>query len=301
MFIIRKEPSELSEKVKPFEKQIYDEILDPFFKDLSLTLLFLRNIERIEVYEIINQENKLIGSTFIDYESSSSDLKQKREEFRSRLDQCVDPKDKKMNLNAFDVDDLISSFKMVIKTNILDKNTSQMSESTDKYLISNHIRLKSASKKLRELAVKTATFPICGLAYKINDIINDQTLYEKFKSMRYFCFLPLPETIEKTGLQFHLNGSFGLRDDRRDIRWLANDTMQDESAKWNGVLINEVLTDVLEQFLNFAKKLIENNDSDLKLKEFYYLLPNLKSLSLSWKEKHLNSYLNRLQGNSLLI
>ena len=82
MFIIRKEPSELSEKVEPFEKLIYDEILDPFFKDLSLTLLFLRNIERIEVYEIINQKNKLIGSTFIDYKSSSSDLKQKREAIR---------------------------------------------------------------------------------------------------------------------------------------------------------------------------------------------------------------------------
>lgn len=301
-FPIRKKTSELSDQVKPFQKLIYDEILEPFFKDMRLTLLFLRYIERIEVYEIINHKNKLIGSTFIDYEASSSGLKQNRDEIRSRLNQCVDPTDRKMNSNAFNVNDLINNFKMVIKTIVLDKSTGLMNESIDKYIISNHIRLKSASKELKELALKTATFPICGLAYKINKNHNNyQNLNEKFKSMRYFCFLPLPETIEKTGLPFHLNGSFGLRDDRRDLRWLANDTMQDESAKWNGVLINEVLTYVLEQFLNFARNLIENNDSDLKLIEFYHLLPNLKSLSLNWKEKNLKSYLSRLKSNIFLL
>ena len=87
-----------------------------------------------------------------------------------------------------------------------------------------------------------------------------------------------------------------MRDDRREIKWLANDTMQDDSAKWNEILVNEVLSEVLEQFLNFAKKLIQIEDSDFNLIEFYHLLPNLKSLSLKWREKHLKSYLNRLAG-----
>ena len=127
-----------------------------------------------------------------------------------------------------------------------------MNETVDKYLVSNYVRFKSSSAELKDLALKTATFPTCGVAYKINE--NDQNtneLSEKFKQMRYFCFLPMPETIERTGLPLHINGSFGLRDDRRDFKWLANDTKEDESAKWNELMVKETLTQVLHNLLNY--------------------------------------------------
>lgn len=102
-FPIRVEPSELSNQVKPIEKIICEDILESFFKDFNLILLFLRHIERIEIYEISNQNKKLLASTFIDYESSSPGLKQQREEFFNKLIKSVNHKDKTMNSNAFNL------------------------------------------------------------------------------------------------------------------------------------------------------------------------------------------------------
>lgn len=118
--------------------------------------------------------------------------------------------------------------------------------------------------------------------------------------MRYFCFLPLPETIEKSGLPLHINGSFGLRNDRSDFRWLSNDTQEDESAKWNELMVRETLTQVLKNLLNYAKSLIENNDEDINLTEFYYLLPNLVTLSLNWKE-HLKVFIKSLNTINIIF
>ena len=93
----------------------------------------------------------------------------------------------------------------------------------------------------------------------------------------------MPETIESSGLPLHINGSFSLRYDRRDFKWIANDTKEDESAQWNQFMLNEVLSQVLIQLLNFAKNLVEACDKDLVLIEFYHLIPDLANLSLNWK------------------
>ena len=73
-----------------------------------------------------------------------------------------------------------------------------LNETVDKYLISNYVRFKSSSNELKELALKTATFPVCGVAYKINENHTLDDLNEKYKKMRYFCFLPMPESIERS-------------------------------------------------------------------------------------------------------
>ena len=93
----------------------------------------------------------------------------------------------------------------------------------------------------------------------------------------------MPETIESSGLPLHINGSFSLRYDRRDFKRIANDTKEDESAQWNQFMLNEVLSQVLIQLLNFAKNLVEACDKDLVLIEFYHLIPDLANLSLNWK------------------
>ena len=101
-------------------------------------------------------------------------------------------------------DDISENFKVVIKTSIIP--TSAMKNSQDqhpltttvnKYLVSNYVRFKSSSEELRRLAVQTATFPTCSVAYHINDEVSatEKLLQEKFKESRYFCFLPMPETV----------------------------------------------------------------------------------------------------------
>ena len=80
----------------------------------------MKKLEKIEIFEISNEKKTLIASTFIDYSESSNDLKNIRMKFNQKLNEAVDEKEKTMKESAFKLDDLCESFKMVIKTNILD-------------------------------------------------------------------------------------------------------------------------------------------------------------------------------------
>jgi hypothetical protein len=135
---------------------------------------------------------------------------------------------------------------------------------------------------------------------KILSFFQIDSLKKKFECSRYFCFLPMPETIELSGLPFHINGSFGLRDDRRDFKWMSNDTQNDQSAQWNKLMVDEVLNKVLVQMLNYAKSLIELKDGDLSMVEFYYLLPDPVNICRNWREQHLSEFLKDLANFDLV-
>jgi hypothetical protein len=119
-FPIRTEKSKLSAEIKPFDKIIHEDILESFYIDLNLILLFLKKVEKIEIFEILNEETTLIASTYIDFSKSSNGLKEKREKFNTKLMQAVNEDDKKMKKNAFELDDISEDFKIVIQTNIFE-------------------------------------------------------------------------------------------------------------------------------------------------------------------------------------
>ena len=139
------ECSKLSSEYQELDKLIYDEILSSFFKDLRLILVFLKNLERVEVYEIENgsNEHRLLASTWIDFDASSRDLREKRALYKEMLERTVNPKDRTMSSNAFQLDDIHVNFKMVVRTKI---NSDKMTESCDQYLMTNYVRLQPASK-----------------------------------------------------------------------------------------------------------------------------------------------------------
>jgi hypothetical protein len=140
------ECSKLSSEYQDLDKLIYDEILSSFFKDLRLILVFLKNLERVEVYEIENGSNKhrLLASTCIDFEASSRDLREKRALYKGMLERTVDPQNRTMSSNAFQLDDIHVNFKMFIRTKV--SNSGKVTESCDQYLMTNYVRLHSASK-----------------------------------------------------------------------------------------------------------------------------------------------------------
>ena len=287
--------SELCSTYRDVDKIIFDDILESFFHDLNLILLFLRRIQSIEIFEVKNGEQVLIASTAIDFENSSENLSDIRLEIFEKLVTSLN-KEKVIDHETFNKDDLAYNFKLAIKTRILDRNTNLYTNTSDEYLMSSYVKFKSCSENLKELAEKTSNFAACCVAYKL-----EKNISEKFKQSRYFCFLPMPETIEKSGLPLHIHGSFGLRDDRRDFKWLSNDAKEDEAAKWNELMVNEVLNMVLIQLIDYAKTLIEIKDPDFDLDNFYYLLPDLRNIALNWKEKHLKSFLNSLSENDLVL
>ncbi len=56
-------------------------------------------------------------------------------------------------------------------------------------------------------------------------------------SGKAFCCLPLPlgSPAALTGLPLHVNASFGLSDNRRDMRWTGLDQKEDKSARYVGI------------------------------------------------------------------
>ncbi|RNA38507.1 hypothetical protein BpHYR1_016923 [Brachionus plicatilis] len=287
--------SKLCSTYKEVDQIIYEDILESFFQDLNLILLFLRRIESIEIIEIKNGQQVLIASTTLDFGSSSQNLRQIRESFYDQLVASLSP-EKTMDEETFNRDDLAYNFKIAIKTMILDRKTNEYTTTKDEYLMSSYVKFKSCSEALKNLAHKTSNFAACAAAYKL-----EKNFQDKFKQSRYFCFLPMPETIEKSGLPLHIHGSFGLRDDRRDFKWLSSDAKEDQAAKWNELMVSEVLNKVLIQLIDYAKDLIRNNNSDFDLNNFYYLLPDLSNIGLNWKDKHLKVFLNSLGENNLVL
>jgi hypothetical protein len=141
------ECSELSQEWQPVDKIIYEEILKSFFKDLRLILIFLRNLERVEVYEIKEGKKVLMASTWIDFEQSSQDLREKREFYKNELMKTVNSsKDRTMSPDAFKQMDIEVNFKMVVQTRIPGESSCQMIETSDRYLMSNYVRLASATQ-----------------------------------------------------------------------------------------------------------------------------------------------------------
>ncbi len=68
------------------------------------------------------------------------------------------------------------------------------------------------------------------------DVINISThLQKNFQALKgkAFCSLPLPfeSPAALTGLPVHVNASFGLSDNRRDIKWTGNDQKNDFGAR----------------------------------------------------------------------
>ena len=54
---------------------------------------------------------------------------------------------------------------------------------------------------------------------------------------RIFCFLPMPiETA--SNLPVHVNGTFGLNDDRRNLKWPGVERRNDSTADWNKLLVS---------------------------------------------------------------
>ncbi|CDQ81727.1 unnamed protein product [Oncorhynchus mykiss] len=91
---------------------------------------------------------------------------------------------------------------------------------------------------------------------------------------RLSVFLPLPNNdSNKTGYPVHVNACFGLTDNRRHIKWQEEDQKYDEAAKWNELLVKEVLPHTYLLMLQDATNLAKS--STLPVSYVYNIWPDL--------------------------
>ncbi|XP_073457675.1 sacsin-like [Aquarana catesbeiana] len=202
-FPLRLDPSEISDNI--YDSERVQELFDSFVRDASISLLFLRHVTRVALKNI-DSRGKL--TTLLTVEVSTE------ENFGNK---------------SADLD---------IKTQIKITTLKQLGREKEvsKWLVTSSNIQGNIFPDLTELSNKLCNKPALDLAYPLSEAYMD--LY----GGRLSCILPLPDKEEnRTGLPLIINGCFDLTDDRRSLKWPEIDQQHDEAAKWNHILVEQVL------------------------------------------------------------
>ena len=95
----------------------------------------------------------------------------------------------------------------------------------------------SEQPQVLELANQLSVLPWVGAAFGLN---RGNAEDDSSKGGRVFCSLPMPEEIYSP-LPIHVNGTFGLSDDRRTLKWKTSERQNDTATEWNEVIVSKLL------------------------------------------------------------
>ena len=255
-FPLRTCPSKLSQT--QYTKEKVDKLFESLREEASIVLLFMKNIQHISVYERIGdgEEVKCVFKVEVAPEMCES-VKQERQ---IMLENAVD---QGHTQSKYIVDIYLSSEKKCFK-----------------WLVLNQIGLEGGDERITELSEKLSLLPWVGCAVPLNR--NAQ----KEDSGRIFCFLPLPRDVDcQTGLPLLVHGAFGVTDNRRGLLWPGSECQNNETAEWNVLLVEKILSSVV---YNALESIITDTPiTGLKEKQrrklVYSTVPSLSGVIGHWK------------------
>ena len=263
-FPLRNRPSDLSESVYDVDSII--RLTSALKEEAKFLLLFLRSVHTIAVSKInCNGSSQLQFEVRISADSRDKVI-QERAYFVSNLTL-------RHSISPYKIDPCISN---VLSFSVELKDTANMwlrqgsSPSKTTWLVANQVG--SHDRRVLEAAQKQHTFPWVGVALELDERRSSGTS----ANGRIFCFLPMPaETTSK--LPVHVNGTFGLNDDRRTIKWPEGERRNDAAAQWNQLLIKECLPSCYNHLLRTAVTQNHITSSDF----VYQALPRINLVQCS--------------------
>ena len=248
-FPLRTKKSPLSDTT--YTPDMLLELLDALRYEAKYLLLFLRSLEQIVVYTISRAHKKsIIFQVEVDRDDRD-DLRRKRIYLGEMLKKIY-VQDKKYGI----AEQLYftSNFTINIRSNQSGKCITQ----STKWIISNLVG--SDKDDVRRAAEEVNAFPTVGTALELESEFSNEG--------RIFCFLPLPSEA-CTVLPVHINGTFSLEDNRRDLKWPSRERRGDSAANWNVLLVNKVLPICYDMLLKKALEILKNDPL-----MFYQAIPN---------------------------
>ncbi|XP_066271198.1 sacsin-like [Branchiostoma lanceolatum] len=211
-FPLRQTPSRLSKTI--YDKKKVVDLFDSFKADGDIVLLFMHHVRSINL-----MTREATGHSATDYRvSMCSQSEQEREErFTTDVKEALKVKvDKRETVVS------TCRFSMAIDGG-----------PTRDWLVTSYVKGRGISEEARELSEELSLLPWVGVAMPLS---GDGRL-----DGRTFCCLPLPAGHESTGLPVHVHGFFGVSDNRRSLKWTGTDQKSDSAARWNEVLVREIL------------------------------------------------------------
>ena len=249
---LRTKESGLSDKIKTIEDM--RDLVEVLKSEAKVLLLFLRSVSTIEVYDVDKYGRQTLTFQVTVADSSISELRRERSSF-------IEAMESHYLSDSYYFSSILTST-LSFDVTVYDHHTRQ--SETSSWLVVNQVG--SSDRAVYSASAKLKVFPWVGAALE-----RDQP-----GSGRIFCFLPLP--IEaSSNLPVHINGAFGVSDDRRSLKWPGAERKNDDMANWNCMLVEKVLPQCYAKLLF---KYLKVSDSAM----FYKAWPSVSSLKYSqWK------------------
>ena len=256
-FPLRTTPSEISDNT--YTPSQLRNLLKALRKEAKFLLLFLRSVINIEVYDLNDSGRTLSFSISIQEQAAIS---HQRSQFMEQLSAAHASHSSGTSQPV----QLLSEFHV----NVSDQHSSEPEVSH--WLV--FTRVGSTNHEVLKLAQAQKTLPWVGAALELHP-----PHYEKYPTVqggRIFCFLPMP--IEASSpFPIHINGTFGLSDDRRSLKWSGPERQNDPTAKWNEIVVGSLLPQCYIELLMSAQKYLKRN-------EFYLAWPEVsKAKGTPWE------------------
>ncbi|KAK6188437.1 hypothetical protein SNE40_004610 [Patella caerulea] len=262
----------LRSKVSELSSETYDErkIKDIFngFKLLAPSiLLFLKQIESIELFEKKNQLHKLFEVSFVGDKDDMINIGTKKRDFRKEI-------------QNFEGKLAPSAVALSLKFRVHCKGFAWMEHSAteEDWVIVDYYHDDGGTSELKNFFQSNPNWlnsPYVSVGVRLSKPV---------LSGNIFCFLPLPFTKgNKTGLPFHVNGFFSLSQDRHHLKWTSepkDDRSHAEKAvQWNQLMIKEIIP---HAFAEVIRQLTDESLHDIDKDQLYALLPNRSKVSEDW-------------------
>ena len=273
-FPLRNKASSLSEKIYTDERMV--SLFDCFEEDSHLILLFLKNLERVELYERDTYDKK--AKLMFEVKLSDDCIELVRLKRRQFI------RDTKSG-NWMD-HSLVSSFPITIETIRYEKSGGQ--RKSYKYLVTHLYCGGHMSTTFKRLChdPDLHNSPWVGTAMSLD---TSETQAGPLDG-HVFCFLPLPfEQKSLTGLPVHLNGFFALEHNRKYVKWpslyrtVVRDELVDKRLLWNQCLVKEALPKAYTEMILHAIKMSSNSDKTLSPDVIYKAFPDLSKVERKWE------------------
>ena len=256
-FPLRKEPSKLSNKI--YTREMIYNLFDSFKKEAGAILLFLKNVDSVSLYKREHRGKISRLYTARVSEQSKIEVRKKRREL---------------------IQDITMEWNFAVRKNFfcleIEKESPGEPLEKNEWLLANQVG--TTEEELIELARGLKLLPWIGIAFPLDANNNMSSLG------RIFCFLPLPPDGDcRTGLPVQVNGYFGLTDNRRALKWPGPDCQNDNTARWNELLLRKVGSQV---YANLIMNMVQETlhlTPDMLAKLLYCALPDVSRVRQEWK------------------
>ena len=213
-------------------------LLTSLRREAKCILLFLRSVRTVKVFEIGDTgTHSNIFSISISEVSPHNSLSQKHSDFQANLQ-------RRYAAQSYGISDVLTEV-VHVQVDFNDYQKRQTDPSS-RWLVATQVG--SPSQEIKRLAKDLKAFPWVGVALETG---------ASSGGGRVYCTLPMPPDVT-CNLPVHVNGTFSLNDERRELKWRGIERQNDPSALWNHLLVKELLPACYAMLLlDHAKLLLE--------------------------------------------